>query len=192
VGYLKLHTNKSAFTLIELLVVIALIGIMATIVVPNFRNRSPKRERQLFIGQINGLTRFAWQQALITKKLHAIVFDFKNNQVRVEQATGTIKDGMPELKPLKRTYIKTAAPIPKTIQIKNFIIEGFDEITKSVGGASEAYETFFFIPPDGLTQAITINFIDTKDVNAARKPRQFGLVLNPFTAQFTTHDSFQK
>jgi prepilin-type N-terminal cleavage/methylation domain-containing protein len=184
--------SKKGFTLIELLVVIALIGLLTTVVIPNFRKLSPKKERQLFIGQLNGLTRFAWQQALTTKKLHALVFDFKNNQMRVEQATGTVKDGMPELKPVKRTYIKTATAIPKTIQIKNFIIEGFDEITKSVGGASKTYETFFFILPDGLTQAVTINFIDTKDVNAARKPRQFGLVLNPFTAQFTTHDSFQK
>ncbi len=46
--------------------------------------------------------------------------------------------------------------------------------------------------PDGLTQTVTMNFLDTKQLNAAGKPRQFGLVLNPFNAQFKVYDGFQR
>lgn len=182
--------KSKGFTLIEILVVIALIGLLTTIVVPAFKRRSPHEERRSFIAQLNSLTRFSWQQALITRKLQAVVFDMKKRHVRVEQSTGAVKDGKPQLEQIKRAYIRTSLELPKQLQIQNFIIEGFDEMSRF--GARPTEEVFFYIVPDGLTQAVTINLIDTKDLNAAKKPRQVGLVLNPFTAQFTTHASFQK
>lgn len=184
-------SSKSGFTLIEILVAIALVGLLATVVIPNFKNLSASKDRQTFIGQLNALTLFAWQQALITRKMHAMVFDIKKRMIRVEATTGELKEGKPILAPLKRAHLKTAIAVPKNIEIKNFVIEGYDEIGRAGQGA-ETIETFFYIMPDGLTQRVTINFIDTKDKNSAKKPRQFGLVLNPFNGQFKAYDSFQK
>jgi hypothetical protein len=42
-----------------------------------------------------------------------------------------------------------------------------------------------------MAQDVVMNFIDTKDTQDG-KPLQVGLVLNPFTAQFKTYDTFQK
>ena len=183
-------SSKQGFTLVELLVVLAIIGVLLAVVAPNFKKLLPRRERQAFIGKINMLTRFAWQRALIERKLHKLVFDIKQSQCWVEAATGVIKDGEYEFLPIKGAYISSRVPIPSNIQIKQLIVEGFDEMGRyGVGGTTQSW---FFIMPDGLTQAVTINFIDTKQLNTAGKPRQFALVLNPFTAQFKVYDSWQK
>lgn len=183
-----LGSNKKGFTLIEILIVAAIIGLMTAVVVPNFRKLLPKRERQEFLTKLNALMRFAWQHALTTRKVHQIEFDTEKRLVWVSMATGTFKDGNPEVTPIKGAYLPTSLKIPPKIEIVNFIIEGFDEWTR--GGKRKA--AYFFIMPDGLTQSVTINFLDKKHTNVAGKPRQFGLVLNPFNAQFKVYDSFQK
>ena len=182
--------SKSGFTLIELLIAFALIVVLMGIVVPSFKNLLPRREREAFISKVNAITRLAWQRALIERKVHKIVFNFKNNEFWMEEPTGTTKLGEMEFKRVKGGYAITSGKIPKSIKIKNFIIEGFDEMTRRGAGGTD--ESWFFIMPDGLTQTVIINFLDAKQLNAAGKPRQFGLVLNPFNAQFKVYDSFQK
>jgi prepilin-type N-terminal cleavage/methylation domain-containing protein len=181
---------KKGFTLIEILVVLAIMGALMTIVIPNFRKLLPRRERETFIGKINAITRLAWQRALIERKVHRIVFDFKKKEFWVEAPTGTTKLGEMEFARIKGAYLSPFGKIPPSIDVKNFIIEGFDEKTRRGAGGTD--EAWFFLMPDGLTQTVTINFLDTNQLNPAGKPRQFGLVLNPFNAQFKIYDSFQK
>jgi len=187
------RNSKSGFTLIEILIVFAIIGILMSVIVPNFNRLLPRREREAFISKLSALTRFAWQHALIKRKVHKISFDLKKNLFWVEMATGNVKEGQPEFVRVKGAYINTSVAVPKNIEIKNFIIEGDDEMAKRGGGGKlSEFESWFYIMPDGLSQTVTINFLDSKQKNAAGKPRQFGLVLNPFNAQFKTYDSFQK
>ena len=179
------------FTLFELLVVLAIIGIMMAVVVPNIRNLLPGKERKLFIERLNGLTRLGWQRAIVEHKLQKIAVDIKNRMMWLESATGSLKEGQPEFKRAKGAYVASSLKIPQSIEIKNFIIEGFDEMSR-YGAGRKTEESWFYIVPDGLAQAVTINFLDTANRNAAGKPRQFGLVLNPFSAQFKVYDGFQK
>lgn len=183
--------NNKGFTLLELLVVLAIAGILMAVVVPNFQNMLPGKERKLFIVKLNGLMRLAWQRALVERKTQKIAFDFDKRLIWLESATGAIKDGSPEFARAKGSYIPTSLKIPKVLDIKNFIIEGFDEMSR-YGGGRKTTESWFFVIPDGLAQAVTINFLDMGNRNGAGKPRQFGLVLNPFNAQFKVYDSFQK
>ncbi len=183
--------SKSGFTLIEILIAFALLGILMSVIAPNFKNLLPRREREAFISKLNALSRTAWQRALIERKVFKVSFDLKKNLFWIEASTGKTKDGQPEFAPVKGAYVKTSVDVPKNIEVKNFIIEGYDEMAKR-GGKLTEFEGWFYIMPDGLTQTVTINFVDTKQKNAAGKPRQFGLVLNPFNAQFKTYDSFQK
>ena len=183
--------SSKGFTLLELLVVLAIAGIMMAVVVPNFRNLLPGRERKQFIGKLNGLMRTAWQRALVERKLQKVSFDFDKRSIWLESATGALKQGEPEFVQAKGSYVQTSLKIPKVIDVKNFIIEGFDEMGR-YGGGRKTTESWFYIIPDGMAQTVTINFLDKSNVNGAGKPRQFGLVLNPFTAQFKVYDAFQK
>lgn len=188
-----LERNNSGFSLIELLVVIALIGVMATIVIPNFFGAQQGYERKNFIGQLNTLLKSGQSHAITDHKLHQLFFDFKNKKIELRYQTDQ-KDKKGEIAYAKvpGMYAYTSMDIPDNIEIKNFYIDnsGFDEMSKFSGGKSG--ELWFYIVPEGLTQEAIINFVDTKDRLYSDKPRPTGLVLNPFTAQFKVYDAFQK
>lgn len=179
--------NSKGFTLLEILVAIALIVIMATVLIPNLGRQIPGYERKQMISSLNALTRLAWQNAVITNKIHKIVFNTEKKNVHVEIEQDA-KDDKGEFlfKPLKEAYVKSSMHWPDRFQIKNFFIEGFDEMRR-FGGGKTTTETWFFVVPEGLAQEVTINMIDSKDV-VDGKPRQIGLVLNPFTAQFSVYE----
>jgi prepilin-type N-terminal cleavage/methylation domain-containing protein len=182
---------KQGFTLIEILIAVALMTIMAMVVVPNLSKKSAGQERIAFIARLNSLTRLAWQNALVQNKLHRVVFDFKKKTAVLEQETNQ-KDskGQPKFEPVKVTYVDTVLSWPEFLQIKNFYIEGFDELSRFAG--RDTGQTWFFVVPDGLTQKVTINVADSKDRDAGGRPKKIGLVLNPFNAQFTAYDTFKK
>lgn len=181
--------NKTGFTLIEVLVAIVLIGILAAVVVPNLYHRVPSYERKQFIAQLNELMLTAWQNAIITHKIHKVDVDFGKQKIQLFIARdGEKRKKELEFEPLTGLALDTSIALPENIEIKNFYIEGFDEMARFAAGTGGAW---FFIVPEGLSQEVTINFVDTKDtINGKLRPT--GLVLNPFTAQFKIYDSFQK
>lgn len=183
-------SSRSGFTLIEIMVAILIIGLMAAIVVPRLRTVAPDQKRKDFIAQLNGLVQFAWQRALTSGKVHRIFFDFDKKEIHVESVADK-KDGKsePEYEKVDRAYLKTSMDIPDNLEIVNFFIEhAGDEMRKS--GTTD--NVWFFIVPDGLTQEVTINFVDYDDMLPNGDARQFGLVLNPFSAQFKLYDTFKQ
>jgi prepilin-type N-terminal cleavage/methylation domain-containing protein len=182
--------NSKGFTLIELLVAITIIAVMATIIIPNL-GRKKKYERQSFILSLNQLSTFAVQQSITSNKMHKMVFNFTNNTVVVEQATEKKDDkGQPFFAPIKGAYIQSSLKLPTNLEIKNFIVDGFDEMSRHMQGTTT--EVWYFVYSNGRSQAVILNIIDTKDRLANNKPRHFSLVLNPFSAVFKEYDSFQK
>lgn len=160
-----------------------IIGLLGAVSFYGLRPR-PGQEREYFVMLLNELARQAWQQTMITHKLHRILFDFKQRLVRVEvQAYDTKKDQ----EDFKQSPIALVR-IPAHLQVQEFFIEGIDEIRH---GNRATTQTWIFLVPDGLTQEVVINIVDTKDIVQGKK-RRIGLVLNPFNAQFTTHGTFQK
>lgn len=180
--------NKSGFTLLELLVVMVVIGLLATILMPNLR--TPGYERKQFIGRLNALTRLGWQNALITNKVQRVQFDFAAHTVQLQSARDK-SESSDELQfgPLKEIALNTSFTIPEQIEVRQFFIEGFDEMSRFSG--RKTGEVWFYIVPDGMAQEVIINFFDTKDTIEG-KVRPVSLVLNPFTVQFKEYDSFQK
>jgi prepilin-type N-terminal cleavage/methylation domain-containing protein len=184
---------KQGFTLIEILVAIILIGILATFLIPNLASRVPSYERRSFIEQLNSLTQFAWQQAITKRAVFKVSIDTVKRTIIVEGATGA-KDQKGEQKfvPIKSAYIRTQASWPEQLQIKQIYIEKDEQLSRHVSsGKKSSLEAWFFVMPDGITQPVVINFVDTKTLIAG-KPKEVGLVLNPFTAQFKEYDIFQK
>ncbi len=184
---------KQGFTLIEILVAIILIGILATFLVPNLARRVPSYERRSFIEQLNSLTQFAWQQAITKRTVFKVNIDTVKRIIVVESATEE-KDQKGGIKfaPLKSAYIRTQASWPEQLQVKQIYIEKDEQLSRHVSsGKKSSLEAWYFVMPDGITQPVVINFVDTKDLIAG-KPKEVGLVLNPFTAQFKEYDTFAK
>lgn len=184
--------NRLGFTLIEIMVAIAVIALLATIIAPSARVRRPGAERKQFIAHLNGLMRLASQQAIVHRKLHRVLFRLKDNKMfKVEvQVKGEGKDikGEQIFTTIKAPYLSSSIEWPKNLSVKQFMIEGKDEKERE-GRIST--EFWFFIIPEGLAQDVIINMVDLND-GPRGKQQQIGLVLNPFSVQFKSYDSFQK
>ena len=181
--------SKEGFTLIELLVVIMILGIIAAIVVPNMQRRLPKYEREAFITNVNTLLGNAWQYAVQRQKIVRVMFDFEKNLSSIQEQTDK-KDAKGDeiFKPLEAEYRTTQYRWPAHIEIKQFFINGVNEMT----AGKIVTKMWFFIIPDGMSQEVIINALDTKQQRPDGSDIQIGLVLNPFSAQLKSYGLFQK
>lgn len=188
-GMIKFSVAKG-FTLLELIITIAIIGLLSAVIVPNLSRTTPRYERQAFIARFNTLVQYAWQQSLVTHQIQRVTVDVGKKKITLATSTGE-KDNKGELifKPIENAVEDTEIPIPDQIQIKQFFIEGFDMMSKFA--RTKTATVWFYLVPEGMAQNVVINFLDTKDLRDDQ-PRQEALVLNPFTAQFKTYDTFQK
>ena len=185
-----LNKNVNGFSLLELLVVIAIIGILGAVIMPNIQRTTPRYEREEFIARFNTLVQYGWQQSLVTHTVHRVHVDVAKKMITLTAGSDEKdKSGESVFKPMVNAVYDTECAIPEQILIKQFFIEGFDMMTKF--GRSKSATVWFYIVPEGMVQSVVINFVDTKDVRDDQ-PRPIGLVLNPFTAQFKTYDTFQK
>ncbi len=175
------------FTLIEILVAMVVIALLAAIAIPNLGPRRLRAEREQFVAQINAMTQYAWQQAIITNMVHKVQFDLQKRTITL-LATKKGQEKESDFKLIAAGVVSAEYEWPEQFVIKQFFIQGFDEVSKS---GKKTTEIWFFIMPEGLAQDVIINFIDTADL-VNQKPRQVGLVLNPFSAQFASYDTFQK
>lgn len=185
--------KKQGFTFIEIVVVLAIIAVLATAILPNFKRLWPGYQRKEFVDYMNSLMQITWHNAVITKKLHKVIFDLEKRKVWVEiqgDKKPNIIGDAPFL-PMKSPDIKTTYEWPpETFEFKNFYIAKRDEISLTLKG--KGGKIWFFVTPEGLTQPVILNIYDLKNAPQGQRGTEFSLVLNPFLVQFKLYENFQK
>lgn len=182
--------NKPGFTLLELVVAVAIIALIVVAVVPRFDRGLPLRRRQAFTQELNALLGLGWQQALTLNRVHRVTFNFEKGDIALQVERD---DGATSKKVFNDSdvpYVATAVALPTDYEIKNFYIEGHDEMQRS--SSRKTKSAYFFIVPEGLVQSVVINAIDKSDLDEQGRAVRFGLVVNSFSGQCSYHDSFQK
>ena len=168
--------KKTGFTLIELMIVLAILGLVSALVLPNFLKKSASKQRKTCIEQLNGLLHIAWQQSVTRSLPHKIVFDFEKKSITLHQGIISDSKGEYEYKPFKATHLSTFMQLPVEIRIKHFIVDGFDEMSRFIGGTTT--ESWFFINNHGIAQQITI-VLTQQDMPGT----EFIYDVHPFTGQ---------
>jgi len=184
----RLQDNwRFGFTLLELMVALVLIGILATIVIPNMRRKAADQDQKNLANYLNAVSQFAMQRAIETYRVHKVVLDLSKRSIFLEVQSPK-KDKKDSFERVKSSFLRTEFNWEPNLVFKNIYIEKEDKM-KIVGKLAQ---TWFFILPDGLGQPVVLNIIDVKDTRKSAKGKEFSLVLNPFTLQFKNYDSFQK
>lgn len=180
---------KAGLGLLEVIITIAILALVGTIAVPLVLRKNPRQERRLALAQLNGLVGFARQRAIMTGKQQKLEFRFPT--IRLLSATDKKdSDGNSVYEPVNTAPVATELSLAKHLEIKQFIIDGKDEMGRFMNATVKV--VWFFVMPSGVTQAVVLNIIDKQDGPTGSKGRQVGWVLNPFCAQFKEYDEFQK
>ncbi len=182
-------SRRKGFTIIELLIVIAIIGIIMSVAGVNVFGRSALAQRKAFVASLNKLLATGWDAAIKSRTIHIVRFDAKERFVRLESVVSFDSQGKPKTKPVTGQYADAVMDIPEQFEIKNFVINGTDAVAEWHGNLKDVY---FYIMPDGMSQEVTINMLDTSGVQDNKPPHPMGLVLNPFSVQFDVYDALQK
>lgn len=186
-----LGSKRHGFTFLEIIIVVAIMGILVTFIAPNFRNLLPGYSRKQFIAKLNGLMRVAWHDAVVTHKLHKILFDIEKRTVDIQIESGKQGDEY-KFSSIKTPFLNSLYQwSDDNFEFKNFYIGNRDEITSAFKSTGKG-KIWYFITPDGLSQPVTLNIVDIKDSGTSAQGVQFSLVLNPFSVQFKEYDVFQK
>jgi len=168
--------KKTGFTLIELMIVLAILGLVSVLVLPNFMKKNASKQRSESIEQLNGLLHFAWQQSVTQAKPHQILFNFEKKTISLYQGKFSESKDEFEYVPLKVPHVATTIYIPQDIRIKRFIVDGFDEMARFIGGATT--ESWFFMNDRGIAQQTTIVIAQTDQPGT-----EFIYDVHPFTGQ---------
>lgn len=177
--------NKQVgFSFIEIIVVIMIIGVMATIVVPNLLQQAPGYKRKQFFTELNTFMAITWEHALSTNQLHRVMFDFDTRTIKIEVQTKQDETGKTTFQNVSGVYRKTTYTWDKNIEIREFFIEGLNEMK----GGKKVDKMWIFVTPEGISQDAIINIVDIGE----QKEIPLSLVLNPFIVQFKIYDTFQR
>lgn len=180
--------RRSGFSLLELVIVIALMAIMAIAVLPNLR-KSTTSQPQEFVVKLNALMQSAWQQALLSGRVQKIIFNFSTKKIVLHECISAGKTSAEDkFVPVTGTYLETELDLPLGYTMNNFYVDGKDEMMRS--GKRET--VFFYVMPAGMAEPVIINMSFVDEDHSEQPVWKFGMVLNPFSAQFEYYDTFQR
>lgn len=185
-------TTRPGFSFLQLVFVVAIVGVMSMTVIPNLFKRRPLYEQKAFVTTLNAFMAEAWQRGLTTQKVQKIIFNLQQRKVSLEQETDQRDaQGNRVFAPVVVEYAPAAPSWLEQWEIRQFFVQGADEIASQSQQNRMADGVWFFVLPGGLSQEVIINMVYMHDKHSGQEGKRNGLVLNPFTVQFKTYDEFQ-
>ena len=182
---------QKGFTLVQLVVGLALIALIGGIAAPNIFKRMPQYERDTFYETLNSLARQTWIRALQTGHVHKITFNLAMRTIQVEEKTDAVDhEDKPLFERVLINVVHSNYQWPDHYEIKQFYVEGVDEVGRH-GAEKTMEDIWFFIVPEGMAQEVILNILDTKDTSQNSDGKEFSLVLNPFRVQFEEFMEYQ-
>jgi type II secretory pathway pseudopilin PulG len=186
-----MHKMHPGFSFLQLVIVIAIMAIVGLVVVPNVSKRVPLAQRKEFHESLNALARQAWTRALQTGHVHKILFNLKERTVKLEeQVIAMDRDGKPVFAPVPLSFFAKHYQWQEHLEIKQFYVEGVDEVGKN-NPDNTMEDIWFFIVPEGMAQEVIINLFDNRDTHYSLDGQEVSLVLNPFRVQFQMYEEFK-
>ena len=184
--------NKPGFSLIETVITIAIVVVLLGIAIPNMLGRRATQERKTFVSQWNSIMNEVWLRALEKGTVHKINLDLEHRTMTVSEKTEKLgPDKKIIFDPVQLFFVDNSFVWPETFDIQQLYIEKVDRIGE--GGMSRKTENiWFFVMPDGTTQEVIMNILDSPEDQPEKDAKQFSVVINPFTCQCVMYDTFQK
>lgn len=183
---------KSGFGLIEVVIAIALVAIVLAVALPNIGGRRTVQERNGFVTHLNAVLSEVWLRGLQQGKIHKINFDLEKRMISVSQETDKLDaDKKIIFTPVQLYFSSQKYVWPESFDIQQLYVERNDEMAS--GGISRKTENvWFYMMPDGMCQEVIMNIVDNPQGVPEKDAPHLSVVINPFTAQCVTYDTFQK
>jgi hypothetical protein len=126
-------------------------------------------------------------RSIVQQKIHQIYFDIKEEaiQMRIHDTKSIEASLHKQFTEVKDSEYLTHIPFLKHFKIKNFFINGADEV---VSGTA-LQDVLFYIMPDGTSQPVVVNIVHEND--DAAQDNNFSFVINPFYARMSVYETFQ-
>ncbi len=176
--------NKAGFTVIELLIVLLLISMFGSFIIPTFLSKKNVVKQQ-FIADFATLIQDTLYQAITTKKIHQVFFDFDARTIVVKEHDPNIQDSSTH-KQFAPSATINKITTPQRLEFRNFYIDHKDEIEQG----KIIHDAWFYIMPDGTSQPVILNIEDQNPDSLQNE--EFAITINPFYSQVQEHETFQK
>ena len=176
-----MQNKQSGFSLLEILIVLLMISLFGAFVAPTFMTKKSVA-KQKFIAEFATLMQDTLYQAISTKSIHQVYFDFDNNVIIAKEQNSQKQDSNKH-KNFSDTFIDKVHISPQ-FTFHNFYIQATDEVQQG----KVLHDAWFYIMPDGTSQAVIMNIED----NSQDPSKQFSITINPFYSQVQADETFQK
>ncbi len=171
-----MNSSKNGFTLVELSVVLLIIGLLATILIPNIGRLGGDDVRES-IRKIGGLIQYLYGEASIQNRNFYLNFDLEDGSYNVTVGKENKEEGTVEMIPYEDDFVKKKYTLPSSVKI-----EDIDTISR--GKISEGKVTITFYP-EGFVDPATIHFKNKND-------DEMTLMILPLTGDFKIFDGYKE
>lgn len=181
-----MQNKQPGISFIEILVILLLVSVATSLVIPRFLSNKPGAAQKKFFTEFNTLVADTVFQAVMNKTVYQVYFDLNKHTITIKKYEPKIETKNKHLRfeSTPKDIFQNQINLPETFSIKNFFVQDKDEFMSGI----KMNDAWFYIMPDGNSQAVIININDDSD----DRETNFSIMVNPFYSQVTLHDTFQK